>query len=139
VLVITGRPETAARLTMSASTSVVGILWKPVFGATLHRVVGAALAAHSARRTAGPGDLQCRRRELIRRLLVEAPDALAFQIYRRLHTDRRRCRPRAPGDPPTWAEIAAWARGEGLLDCAQARLMGCGGQPEAENVDETLA
>lgn len=80
-----------------------------------------------------------RRRELIRRLIIEGPDALALQIYRRLDVDRMQCRPLAPGGPPTWAEIAEWAEREGLLDLAEARLLGGIWRPEPEEADETPA
>lgn len=90
-----------------------------------------------SRRPEIPSNVRCR--ELIRRLIIEGPDALALQIYRRLDVDRMKCRPLAPGGPPTWPEIAEWAEREGLMDPAEARLLGGIWWPESEDGNETPA
>lgn len=64
------------------------------------------------------------RREVIRRLIVQGPDRLAGHIYRRLCADRVRVTPIAGPRPLAWAELAQWARLEGLVTEAEARLLG---------------
>jgi len=64
-----------------------------------------------------------RRDEIIRRLIVEGPDRLAVQIYRRYTADRRGTRHLEGEDVPSWTEIAASAKLAGLLDDREARLL----------------
>lgn len=122
VLVLTGYPDAAARLRPPGTRGVVGIQLKPVSGTQLCQVVDAALVG-----TAGQGadaDSQRQRQgDLIRRIIVEGPDALVFHVYRRVHADRMRVRRPVVTDALTWTEIAEWAKREGLLDAEQARLL----------------
>jgi hypothetical protein len=66
---------------------------------------------------------ELRRREAIRRLIMEGPDRLAFHVYRRMWADRGHSGQLGMVEPLTWREIADWAQLEGLLDGAQAQLL----------------
>lgn len=122
VLVLTGYPEAAARLRILGTPGLVGVYLKPISGTQLRQVVDAALA--STRQQGANDDVQRQRHgDLIRRLIVEGPDALVFHVYRRVHADRMRVRRPVVTDALTWTEIAEWARVEGLLDADQARLL----------------
>lgn len=122
VLVLTGYPEAATRLRILGTPGLVGVYLKPISGTQLRQVVEAALAST---RQQGADDTVQRQRhgDLIRRLIVEGPDALVFHVYRRLHADRMRARGPISTDALTWTEIGEWARVEGLLDGEEARLL----------------
>jgi hypothetical protein len=64
-----------------------------------------------------------RAHELIRRLIAEGSDRIAFHVYRRVAADRVYAGNSLSTDTPSWPEIAEWARREGLLDLEQARLL----------------
>jgi hypothetical protein len=104
---------------------VVEILLKPVANARLCQAVRTALPAPQSDRPPQPAQTpeEFRRRELIRRLIVDGPDRLAFHVYRRVCADRTGAPPPEPAEVLTWPEIAHWARLEGLLDEAQAHLL----------------
>jgi DNA-binding response OmpR family regulator len=123
VVVVTGKTEAAAQLKAAAREIVADILLKPVSGAKLCQAVDTALASQPA---LGADALQPTRemqRDLIHRLIVEGPDPLVFHICRRLSLDRMGGRGSTAADALTWAEIAEWARREGLLDVEQALLL----------------
>ena len=64
-----------------------------------------------------------RARELIRRLIAEGPDRIAFHVYRRVVADRVCTGTSLSTDALSWPEIAEWAQLEGLLDQEQARRL----------------
>lgn len=61
--------------------------------------------------------------ELIRRLIAEGPDRIAYHAYRRVTADRIPAGTSLPTEALSWPEIAEWAQQEGLLDAEQARLL----------------
>ncbi len=126
VVVITGCQEAAEALEGSASGQVAEVLLKPVSEPQLCRAVDNVLSGRQAAPIAAFRLLRHRQRELVRRLIVEGPDRLAFHVYRRLCADRNRVAPPAGGaDVLRWGQIAEWARLEGLLDAEQAEVV-CG-------------
>jgi CheY-like chemotaxis protein len=123
VIVVTGKTEAAAQLKTTSKEIVSDILLKPVSGSQLCQAVDTALAGQL---DLDPDALQPTwelQRDLIHRLIVEGPDSLVFHICRRLSLDRMGGRGSMAGDALTWAEIAQWARREGLLDVEQALLL----------------
>lgn len=127
VVVVTGGTEVATRLETREAGNVVAVLRAPVSDAQLGRTVNAALEGR--RRGPVPEALrlaQHRRRELVRRLIAEGPDRIAFHVYRRLSADRATAGPSGRPWALSWAEIAEWARLEGLLDEEQASLLAGG-------------
>jgi CheY-like chemotaxis protein len=125
VVVITGCSESAKAL--KGRSQVAQILLKPVSEPQLCQALDNILAARSAEPIGACRLTQHRRRELVRRLIVEGPDRLAFHVYRRLCADRSRMVGAAPSgtDVLSWVQIAEWARLEGLLNAEQAALL-CG-------------
>lgn len=123
VLVITESTEAAARLRGSQKGSLADILLTPVSGAQLREAVGNALAGQGELDTDALRLARQRQRELIRRLILEGPDPLVFHVYRRLCADRTRPKSPTSEDVLSWAEIAEWAKREGVLDAEQARLL----------------
>ena len=123
VLVVTGKTEAAAQLRAAAKEIVADILLKPVSGSQLCQAVDTALAGQPDLDPDALRPTRERQRELIHRLIVEGPDPLVFHICRRLSLDRLGGRGSMAGDALTWAEIAEWARREGLLDVEQALLL----------------
>ncbi len=123
VLVITGKKEAAARLKASGDHGVADVMLKPVSAAQLRQAVDAALAdqpepdAHTLRQTRERQD------QLVKRLIVEGPDPLVFQAWRRSTLDRTRPRGSLSAEALTWGEIAAWAKSEGLVDAEEAGLL----------------
>lgn len=53
---------------------------------------------------------------LLERLIAEGSDALAFHVCRRLQADRVRVIGGTSADTLGWAEIAEWAKCEGLVN-----------------------
>jgi CheY-like chemotaxis protein len=130
VVVITGCTESAKALRGHGSSQVAEILLKPVSEPQLCQAVDNVLSGRQPEPIA-PGRLtQHRRRELVRRLIVEGPDRLAFHVYRRLCADRNRAVGSASStaDVLSWVQIAEWARLEGLLSTEQAGLL-CTAEP----------
>lgn len=123
VLVMTGRSESAARLTVTAERNVVDILHKPVSGSQLCLALNRALGDQPTPGTHAPYAVWSYQQDLIRRLIVEGPDTLALQVYRRLCADRTRMKSPRSADAMTWTEITEWAKREGLLDAEQAHLL----------------
>ncbi len=123
VLVVTGKKEAAAHLRGAAKGSVADILLKPVSGAQLREVVGAALAGQGQSGADALRLARERQREIILRLIVEGPDSLAFHVSRRLCADRMKRKNARSADALAWEEIAAWGMREGLLDPEEACLL----------------
>jgi DNA-binding response OmpR family regulator len=134
VVVIAERSAVVAPLNEQEVGNVVGTLPKPVSAAELRQAVHVALKAIHGEQVPDPLPLaQFRRHELIRRLIAEGPDRLAFHVYRRHAADRA-----ISGNPPkeqtlSWAEIADWAALEGLLDAEQASLLRRGAPGRGSN------
>jgi len=124
VLVITGCQEAARDLKGSRRDQVADVLLKPVSGSQLCQAVDNALATRPETDRIAFRLTQHRQRELVRRLIVDGPDRLAFHVYRRLCADRSRSAGApATNEVLTWAQIGEWARLEGLLDEEQVRLI----------------
>ena len=62
-------------------------------------------------------------RKLIRRLIAEGSEPIAFHVYRRVAADRVYAGTSLATDALSWLEIAEWAQREGLLNQEQARLL----------------
>ncbi|HTU01332.1 MAG TPA: response regulator [Candidatus Sulfotelmatobacter sp.] len=124
VLVITGCQEAARDLKGAQRDQVADVLLKPVSGSRLCQAVDQALSTRPETDRIAYRLTQHRQRELVRRLIVEGPDRLAFHVYRRLCADRSQSAGAAPAtEVLTWSQIGEWARLEGLLDEEQARLI----------------
>jgi CheY-like chemotaxis protein len=124
VVVITGCQESARALEGEGSGQVAHVLLKPVSEPQLCQAVDHVLSGRQAAPIAAFRLVRHRQRELVRRLIVEGPDRLAFHVYRRLCADRSRAGAAAGGaDVLTWEQIAEWARLEGLLDAEQVGLV----------------
>ncbi|MFB3818095.1 MAG: PleD family two-component system response regulator [Candidatus Methylomirabilales bacterium] len=122
VVVITGCSESAKAL--RGRSQVAQILLKPVSEPQLCQAVDGILAARRSEPIGACRLTQHRRRELVRRLIVEGPDRLAFHVYRRLCADRSRTVGAPSGtDVLSWVQIAEWARLEGVLNAEQAALL----------------
>ena len=124
VVVITERSPVLAPLNEQEVGNVVGTLSKPVSAAELRQAVHVALKAIHWENVPDPLPLaHVRRHELIRRLIAEGPDRLAFHVYRRHAADRAGSGNPTKEETLSWAEIAEWAALEGLLDAEQASLL----------------
>lgn len=135
VVVITGCEEAAEELQTSEPGQVADVLLKPVSEPRLCQVLDNVLAGRQATPIAAFRLTQHRQRELVRRLIVEGPDRLAFHVYRRLCADRSRVSQTAgAADVLSWRQIAEWARLEGLLDADQASLLCVMGSPDPPDV-----
>jgi CheY-like chemotaxis protein len=131
VVVITGCQEAARALEGSGSGQVADVLLKPVSEPQLCQAVDNVLSGRQAAPIAAFRLVRHRQRELVRRLIVDGPDRLAFHVYRRLCADRSRVGAAAGGaDVLSWGQIAEWARLEGLLDLEQANLVCAMDSPE---------
>ncbi len=60
---------------------------------------------------------------LVQRLIETGSERLAFHVYQRLCADRSQASCATARDVPTWAEIARWARAEGVISEEQAGLI----------------
>jgi hypothetical protein len=125
VLIVSGRRERADRLRKERPADVAGILLKPVGATQLCQAVRTALRAATSDRPPQPAQAReaFHRRELIRHLIVDGPDRLAFHVYRRLSLDRMTAPPTGLVEALSWREIADWAVLEGLLTETQAELL----------------
>jgi DNA-binding response OmpR family regulator len=123
VLAFTAGTEAAAQLRGAAKGSAAHILLKPVSGAQLLAAVHSALAGQKEEDADALRLARQRQQDLIRRLILEGSDPLVFHVHRRLCADRTGIRGPIARDALTWAEIAEWARHEGLVDADQARLL----------------
>ena len=105
VVVITGCRESAKAL--EGRSQVAEVLLKPVSEPQLCQVVDSVLATRQPEPIAGFRLAQHQRRELIRRLIVDGPDRLAFHVYRRLCADRSRPAGAAAGNGGvlSWSQI----------------------------------
>ncbi len=123
ILVITGRREAAARLRKTGLTKVSEVLLKPVSPAQLCRAVEHALERPGSAEAEHARQGREKRRMLVQRLLFEGSDLLAFQVCLRLSEDRLADEQGASAEGVTWAEIAARAEQEGVLDGLEALLL----------------
>jgi CheY-like chemotaxis protein len=124
VVVITGCAAAAKALERDEPGQVAQVLLKPVSEPQLCQAVDDVLAGRQDMPISDCRMAQHRQRELVRRLIVEGPDRLAFHVYRRLCADRSGAEQTASvAEVLGWAEIAEWARLEGLLDAEQAALL----------------
>jgi CheY-like chemotaxis protein len=125
VVIVTGCQESARALQTTSDPQVADVLLKPVSEPQLCRAVDNVLTGRQTPSPIGACRLtQHRQRELVRRLIVDGPDRLAFHVYRRLCADRSR--PWAAGGSAevlSWRQIAEWARLEGLLEPEEASLI----------------
>ena len=64
-----------------------------------------------------------RQMHLILRLIANGSDALVLAIYHRLCTDHTWTETVNAEDASSWADLARWAHGEGLLDREEMRLV----------------
>lgn len=123
VLVLSGKPEIAAQLRGGDHGGVASILPKPVSGAQLCQAVDTALQDQRGEGAHALALARLRHGELIHHLILQGSDPLVFHVCRRLAADRTRNRGPSAAEALTWAEIAEWAKSEGLLDAQQARLL----------------
>lgn len=123
VILLGTRRGAEAQLAAPVTGQRVGILVKPV---SIEEVLQAVRAALRGGADPAPEALcltEHRRSEIIRRLIIEGPDRVAFHVYRRLAADRTL---RAGANPPeclTWEQIAQWAKLERLVTSEEADLV----------------
>ncbi len=139
VVVVTGQREEADRLRRNWPINVADILLKPVAAARLRQTVRMLLPAPVGdhQKESSPSLWGSRRDEVIRCLIVEAPDRLAHHIYRRLCADQSNSEQPGTVEPLSWREIADWARLEGILDEARAQVLRGETTPPASTGGET--
>jgi DNA-binding response OmpR family regulator len=125
VVVVTGKTENAESLRRASPPGLAEILLKPVANARLCQAVQTALRSPQSNSSPQPAlaPAEFRRHELIRRLIVEGPDRLAFHVYRRICADRTVPQGQEAAEVLGWPEIAHWAKLEGLVDEVGAQLL----------------
>jgi len=124
VLVVTGRTDDAVRLQERNPAGLAGVLLKPVSPAKLTEAMGTILNVPRQRpQRAYRETKEARRREVMRRLIVDGPDRLARHVYRRMCADRPHASAADTSDVLGWAEIAEWAKLEGLVSAEEVQLL----------------
>jgi hypothetical protein len=91
-------------------------------------------ASHAHESTSRPHDApgmrppatESLRRDLVMRLIARGPARLAGHLYRRMCVNRACLTPIATPPPLAWAELAQWARLEGLVTETAAQLLAAG-------------
>ncbi len=127
VVIVSGEPDAADRVSRDETSGAVAVLQKPVDGAALCAVVDFVLVEQEADTPdasgAGRGPRYPRHRDLVARWLSRGSESLIDQVYRRLVADRT-C-PRAPAGPPppSWQDLARAAQQEGLLNDGEGALL----------------
>ena len=124
LLLLGDRREIQTHLGALGNLPLSSILVEPVSFKEMLQAVQAALRGDQTSYLDVRARAEHRRRELIRHLIVQGPDRLAFHVYRRLAAERMARTGRKPADSLTWAQIAEWARLEGLVTSKEADLLG---------------
>jgi CheY-like chemotaxis protein len=132
LVLLGGRRDVEAHLAAPGTGQRVGILVNPVSAGEVLRAVQSALRDGAD----PPPDAllltEHRRSEIIRRLIVEGPDRVAFHVYRRLAADRMLRTGVNPPESLTWPQIAEWAKLERLVTSEEADLVAQAPPPALE-------